>query len=275
MEINLEELRKHHLVVAAPMYGGNATSVFNLSLVNLFYNAGLENLKVGFLTLWNDALITRARNTLVKKFLKETDADIFLFIDSDIQFNWQNILEMMQIMIDSDDKKIICGVYPKKSINWKSVNKAYKLNKVNKAEDAKLYSSDFVLNFKNNNKTVTTFNLNEPVAVQESGTGFMMIHREVFEKFAEVYPEQNTFDPDSKSDLFYYFDCKIDPKTNIYLSEDWMFCQWAAKIGYDTWVLPWIHLGHMGSYIYEGSFSAHSEFNYELMQLEEQNKTGE
>jgi hypothetical protein len=272
MEINLEELRKHNLVIATPMYGGNASAIFTNSLTNLFYQFGFLNLKVTFFDLWNDALVTRARNKLVKRFLQETDADIFLFIDADIQFSWESVLEMMQIMIDSDDKKIICGTYPKKSINWESINNAYLNNKINHPKELKFYSSNFVLNFKTPN---LEFNLNKPVKVQESGTGFMMIHREVFEKFAKVYTEQNSLDPDTQTDLFYYFDCKIDPKTNIYLSEDWMFCQWADKIGYSTWVLPWIHLGHMGSYTYEGSFAAHSALNYELMQLKKQNKTGD
>jgi hypothetical protein len=272
MEINLDKLKKHHLVIATPMYGGNATAVFNTSLVNLFYYAGLNNIKISFITIWNDALITRARNGLVKRFLEETDGDMFLFIDSDIKFNYKDVFEMMQLMIESNDKKIICGVYPKKEINWNRINKAYKLNKINKASKIKSYSSNFVLNFKNKNEI---FDLEKPVAVKESGTGFMMIHREVFERFTEAYPEQNSREAEIDDNLFYYFDCKIDPKTNIYLSEDWMFCQWAAEIGYETWVLPWIHLGHMGAYLYEGSFAAHSAFNYELLQLEEQNKTGE
>jgi hypothetical protein len=241
-------------------------------MTDFFYYAGLYNLQVGLVSIWNESLITRARNTLVKRFLQETDANIFLFIDADIKFNYENILEMMQIMINSNDKKIICGVYPRKEINWKSINKAYELNKIKNVEDVKIYSSKFVLNFKNENEI---FNVNEPVIVKESGTGFMMIHREVFEKFAESYPEQNSFNPETQTDLFYYFDCKIDPETNIYLSEDYMFCQWASKIGYDTWVLPWIQLGHMGTYLHEGSFTEHSILNYELLQLEEQNKTGE
>lgn len=273
MELDLTELRKHKLVIATPMYGGNVTSGYNISMINLFYYSGIYNLSVQSMNVWNDSLITRARNHLVHKFLNESDAELFLFIDADISFDYNDVFQMMQIMIESPNKKIICAAYPKKHINWNSINDAYKLNKINNPEDAQLYSSEFVLNYKNQNKQNTIFRIDEPVAVKESGTGFMMIHREVFEKFSEAYPEQNSFDPISQSDLFYYFDCKIDPETNVYLSEDYMFCQWASKIGYDTWVLPWVHLAHMGTYQYEGSFLEHSKFNYQVMQAKEHHET--
>jgi hypothetical protein len=95
-----------------------------------------------------------------------------------------------------------------------------------------------------------------------------MIHREVFEKYAKAYPEQNSINPDTRESLFYYFDCKIDDKTKIYLSEDYYFCQNAGKIGYKTWVLPWVHLSHHGTYTYSGSFAESSILKYKIMNKE-------
>jgi hypothetical protein len=40
-----------------------------------------------------------------------------------------------------------------------------------------------------------------------------------------------------------------------YLSEDYMFCRWARKIGIKTWLCPWIELGHTGTYTFAGSLS--------------------
>jgi hypothetical protein len=41
--------------------------------------------------------------------------------------------------------------------------------------------------------------------------------------------------------------------SNRYLSEDYMFCQWARKIGVKVWLCPWMELQHMGSFVFGGS----------------------
>lgn len=245
------------------MYGGNSQATYVTSLTDLTYILGWYNLNYKFLTLWNEALITRARNVLVKQFLN-TDYDILFFIDSDIGFDPYSVLHMMDIMVNSDDKKIICGVYPRKEINWKNINTAYKNNFIENPEDAIPYSSTFVVNFDAPVGKNISFNVNKPTKIKQGGTGFMMIHREVFEKFKEAYPEQNSKEPEKDEDIFYYFDCKIDPESKIYLSEDFMFCDYARNIGYDTWALPWIDLSHSGTYIHKGSFAKDSAMFYEL-----------
>jgi hypothetical protein len=52
-----------------------------------------------------------------------------------------------------------------------------------------------------------------------------------------------------------YFDCIIDPKSKRYLSEDYMFCQWARNAGIKVWMAPWMRLQHMGSYFFGGSLA--------------------
>ena len=43
--------------------------------------------------------------------------------------------------------------------------------------------------------------------------------------------------------------------SNRYLSEDYMFCQWARKIGLKIWLCPWMQLQHVGSYVFGGSLA--------------------
>ena len=50
-----------------------------------------------------------------------------------------------------------------------------------------------------------------------------------------------------------YFDCVIEPKSKRYLSEDYMFCQWARNAGIKVWMCPWMRLNHTGSYQFGGS----------------------
>lgn len=262
-EINYEVLKKYKIFIATPMYGGNSQAEYTASLSKLTYLLGKHNIEYEFYALYNESLIQRARNTLVRKFLK-SNFDILFFIDSDVGFDAYDALHMMHIMVSSEDKKILCGVYPFKKINWEYINTAYHNGFIKNPEDAIDYSSSFVLNFNVPKGEQVQFKTDEPIKVRESGTGFMMIHREVFDKFKIEYPEQYAVDSDGETELFYYFDCKIHPETKEYLSEDYMFCQYASKIGYDIWVLPYIELSHSGLYIHKGSFTKNSIMYYKL-----------
>ena len=102
--------------------------------------------------------------------------------------------------------------------------------------------------------------LDQPVPVLEGGTGFMCIQRSAFEKFTEAYPQQlylpdhvRTVSFDGTREIMCYFDALIDEKSKRYLSEDYMFCQWAREIGIKTWMCPWMKLIHNGSYQFGGS----------------------
>jgi hypothetical protein len=102
--------------------------------------------------------------------------------------------------------------------------------------------------------------LNEPVEVLEGGTGFMMIQRKAFEKYEAAYPEfkylpdhVRSANFDGTREIMAYFDCVICPDSKRYLSEDYMFCQWARKAGIKVWMAPWMRLSHTGSYQFGGS----------------------
>ena len=92
----------------------------------------------------------------------------------------------------------------------------------------------------------------------------MMIHREVFEKYKESYLEKSSIDPNTKEEIFYYFDCEIDSDSKEYLSEDYMFCKYATKIGYDIWAMPWITLSHSGFHTHTGSFADNAIMLHEI-----------
>ena len=110
------------------------------------------------------------------------------------------------------------------------------------------------------------------------GTGFVMIAREVFEKFREEYP-QFSYKPDhnrsqhfdGKRYIHAFFDTVIDNETyagkgagnsDRYLSEDYMFCQWARKIGFTTWLCPWMEVNHVGTYVFNGTLKDLGRLEY-------------
>lgn len=257
VSVSIEELRTRKIFVATPMYGGQCGGQYCKSTADLAAMAAQYGMDVRFFYLFNESLITRARNYLVDEFLR-SDCTHLMFIDSDIGFDPNDVIALSVIAAPGSDKHIVCGPYPKKCIAWekikRAVDKGFADQDPNRLEK---YVGDYVFNPAENTGSIP---LDEPVEVLEGGTGFMMIQREALEKFAAAYPELSykpdhvrTEHFDGSREILAYFDTVIDPKTKRYLSEDYMFCQWARNIGVKVWLCPWMKLQHMGSYVFGGS----------------------
>jgi hypothetical protein len=267
IKISAEDLRKKKLFIATPCYGGQCLGLYTKSILDLQATCIQYGIECRFSFIFNESLITRARNYLVDEFLR-SDCTHLLFIDADIQFNPQDILALLALDLD-----ISGGPYPKKSINWSNVAKAVVSNcrvdvdgnKVKirdgfNANELDQITGDYVFNPV---PGTTTFKVTEPVEVLEIGTGFMMVKREVFPVYAEKYPELH-YKPDHVGQAHFdgtryihaYFDTIIDPESHRYLSEDYMFCQNARKIGYKIWLCPWMKTTHVGSYGFQGDIPA-------------------
>jgi hypothetical protein len=196
------------------------------------------------------ALLLAPVMRLAHQFLK-TDATHLMFIDSDIRFRATDILKMLEV-----DKEIICGIYPKKEINWTTVKQA--MDRDVAQDQLKYYTGSFVVNLVNYAGEVTV-PVNEPVEIFNGGTGFMLIKREVFEKLGEIVPSYTNDVGDLSGQLNgaeqikEYFATSIEPETNRLLSEDYHFCREWRLAGGQVWAAPWAHLGHMGSYLFEGA----------------------
>tara|TARA_Y100000114_G_C11760704_1_gene329503 strand:- start:190 stop:1035 length:846 start_codon:yes stop_codon:yes gene_type:complete len=260
VEITVEELQKRKIMVATPMYGGMCGGQYTKSCIDLGVVASRYGVELGWSFLFNESLITRARNYLVDEFLRSNYTHL-MFIDSDIGFDPQDVLTLAAIADPDSDKDIVCGAYPKKTIAWEKIKRA-----VDKgvADDNPNILENYVGDFVFNPVPGTTeIRINEPVEVLEGGTGFMMIQKHVFEKFGEAHPELlykpdhvRTANFDGSRQIHAFFDTVIDPKSNRYLSEDYMFCQWSRDLDIKVWMCPWMQLKHMGSYIFGGDLAS-------------------
>jgi glycosyltransferase involved in cell wall biosynthesis len=258
-EINvpIEELRKRKLFIATPMYGGQCAGMYARSIADLTALAASHGIQVQLYYLFNESLITRARNYCVDEFLR-SGADHLMFIDSDIGFNPHDVLALMAMQSDDSPYDIIGGPYPKKCISWEkiklAVDKGFADNDPNVLEN---FVGDYVFNPASG---ATEIPLGEPVEVRELGTGFMMIRRSTFDKYKEAYPHLSykpdhvrTEHFDGTREIHAYFDCIIDPESKRYLSEDYMFCYNTAKTGMKVWLCPWMKMNHVGTYTFGGS----------------------
>lgn len=269
IKVNLEEFKKNKLFVATPMYGGMNHGMYMKSCLDLQVMMIRYGVEIKFSFLFNESLITRARNYLVDEFLR-SECTHLLFIDSDIHFSPQDVVALMAL-----DKDVIGGPYPKKSINWNNVAHAARTQPDLPASELENLVGDYVFNVVKGTKQ---FSVTEPLEVLEIGTGFMMVKREVFSKLEESYPQlrykpdhvgQKNFD--GSRYIHAYFDTIIDSidsatggGSDRYLSEDYMFCQLWRKIGGKIYLCPWMKTRHIGTYTFSGNLPKIAELTGRL-----------
>lgn len=259
IKVPIEELRKRKLFLATPMYGGQCAGMFARSVADLSALCTHYQIPLQMYFLFNESLITRARNYCVDEFMR-SDATHLMFIDSDIGFNPQDVLALMALAADDSPYDIIAGPYPKKCISWEKVKMAVDKGFADKdANELEKFVGDYVFNPKSGAQTIP---IGEPVEVLEAGTGFMMVRKSTFKKFAEKFPEYSyrpdhirTEHFDGTREIMQYFQAEIDPASKRYLSEDYWFCQKIQEAGLRTWFCPWMKLQHVGTYIFGGSLA--------------------
>lgn len=240
------------LFIATPMYGGQCFGYYAQALMQLQNVLAQNKIDTAVSFLFNESLIQRARNALVHGFLK-TDFTHMMFIDADIRFNPADVLPMILA-----DKPIICGIYPKKEINWQQVHAAAVAGVP--ADKLRIFSGSFVVNLVGYAEHARV-NLNEPVEIWNGGTGFMLIKRQVFEGLKEHLPSYINDTNDlggniGNERITEYFATSIESIGERLLSEDYHFCKmWREKCGGQVWAAPWAQLAHVGTHIFDGTLT--------------------
>lgn len=223
IKVPIEKLRERKLFVAAPMYGGQCAGMFARSIADLSALCTHYGIQVRFYFLFNESLITRARNYCADEFIRSGDTHL-MFIDSDIGFNANDVIALLALQSENpeeDQYDILAGPYPKKCISWEKIKTAVDKGFADEnPQNLEKYVGDYVFNPANGTNAIP---LGEPVEVLEAGTGFMMIRRDTFLKFQEKYPQQyyrpdhvRTEHFDGSREIMAFFDTPIDHKrTNI------------------------------------------------------------
>lgn len=223
IKVPIEKLRERKLFVAAPMYGGQCAGMFARSVADLSALCTHYGVQVRFYFLFNESLITRARNYCADEFMRSGDTHL-MFIDSDIGFNANDVIALLALQDHEDPSNqydILAGPYPKKCISWEKIKVAVDKGFADEnPQNLEKYVGDYVFNPADGKNTIP---LGEPVEVLEAGTGFMMIRRKTFERFQEAYPQQmyrpdhvRTEHFDGSREIMAFFDTPIDGKrTNI------------------------------------------------------------
>ena len=107
------------IFIATPCYGNMLMAPYVSSLLST--TKLLDQKGIGYTThfMGNESLVQRARNIIAQKFLN-SDCTHLLFIDSDIEWNAQAVVDLLDF-----NKDVSCCVYPKKAYNWQQFLDSY------------------------------------------------------------------------------------------------------------------------------------------------------
>jgi hypothetical protein len=206
-----------------PCYGGQLTESTFMSYIKWGNTCRQLGIDWTIETMTNESLISRARNTLVAKFLNTENSTHLVFIDADIGWEPWHLL-----LLINHDVDVIGGLYPMKSLPVRWV--------VNGVENGAVSEDGNV------------------VEVSKTGTGFMVVKRHVFEKLQQhpaVVPFTNDIGLPKELDphMRTYYD--TDVREGRYYSEDWTFCENWRDLGGKIWVDKRVLLKHTGTYTFD------------------------
>ena len=222
IQVNIDYLRTTRVHICMPCYGGMLTESTFMSYIKWANTCRQLGIDWTMETMTNESLISRARNTLVAKFLNNPDSTHLMFVDADIGWEPWHLL----VLLDRQ-KDVIGGLYPMKSLPVK-----WCVNGFDGAEEGE----------------------NGLQEVSKTGTGFMLIKRDVFEKL-NAHPATKPFANDIglpvelNPYMKTYFDTAV--RENRYYSEDWTFCENWRDLGGKVWVDKRILLRHTGTYVFD------------------------
>ena len=224
VQVDLDYLRTTRVHFCMPCYGGQLTESTFMSYIKWSNTARQLGIEWTVETMTNESLISRARNTLTAKFLTTPESTHLMFVDADIGWEPWHLLVMLNAQ-----KDVIGGLYPMKSLPVKWC--------VNGLPGFVETPGDPL------------------IEVTKTGTGFMLIKREVFEKL-NAHPAVRPFNNDIglpehlNPHMKTYFDTAV--RENRYYSEDWTFCENWRDLGGQIFIDKRVLLRHTGTYVFDG-----------------------
>jgi hypothetical protein len=235
-----------HIFLATPCYGGQVTLRYFHSIMNAMVYGVKNRLAITVETLAGDSLITRARNSLVAKFLANEQATHLLFVDADIGFEPSHLVRLLALGED-----VAACMYPLKQFFWDD-------SAVARARAGELITTAPLRYVGAASAQGSRERRGDFVAADYAGTGFMLISRRAILRLIEAHPELHfetahvPLDVDPAL-LYALFDTAIDPDNRHYLSEDYTFCARWRALGGKIWLDTQSALIHAGAHEFVGA----------------------
>jgi len=202
------------VLVGTPAYDGKLDVYYVDSLVQSTLLCAQNDIRLFAIYMSFDALIQRARNDLVKLAV-EHDMDALVFIDSDMAWNPEWLLELI-----NSEHDVIGGTARKRT------------------DEAEQYACD-----------LRDYREVEPglLAIKSIGTGFLKLSKAAYSALWESAPEYRDGDKTCRM----VFDIRIE--NGELLSEDVVMCRKLKNMGYNIYLYPHMCCDHAGYKIYRGN----------------------
>ena len=248
LESVTDELNNIKLFISIPCYDAMITMQTMISVMNLSTLLNMHKIIFTIDFIGNESLIPRARNNSLGRFIRSNFTHL-LFIDSDIEFHPQAVLDLLK-----SKKDVACCAYPRKGYNFNKLIYSMQTER-DSNESLESRGLDFTYNamYDEDNKIITD---GDYIKVRHASTGFMMIQRDILEKLYNKHTELTIItDNFSKEDhkIIGLFCCMI--KNNQYLSEDYSFCQRVIDEGGSIWINNKHNLNHVGKYVFRSDIN--------------------
>jgi len=221
------DLSGKSIFIALPAYDFKVSLKLAVSLAKFSRASAEHGIDIQIGSICGCSVVSRARNLLAKDML-ESKCDYLLFIDSDINFEPDDIFRLMAW--GTDPKKGIVAAVPRTR------------------NESKVYIA--TLDYDDNGDL--TMNGMGLVRAKRVATAFMLVRREVFETLENEHPEWAYYDSKTDRTLSCMFDFQLAEEG--YIGEDFLFCDRVRSHGFEVWIDPTITLGHMGVQEYVGNY---------------------
>lgn len=232
-------------------YGGQVHAEFMLSMMSLMQSLLKSGMTGSFHPITSESLISRGRNGAAAHFLN-SGCDYMLFVDTDMSFTVKDFNELARVK-----KPLTIGAYCKKYIQQRKLELYGKLKNNKFESDWKDYVTDFSTEVPDKYWNGTE-KISKHIKVNYGATGFMLIHRSVFETIIEKKPELKyindiDFYSSAGNNFYDFFSVKVNPVTRKYESEDYGFCQLWKECGGEIHCATDTNLVHIGRHHYTGN----------------------
>lgn len=221
------DLSGKSIFIALPAYDFKVSLKLAVSLAKFSRASAEHGIDIQLGSICGCSVVSRARNLLAKDML-ESKCDYLLFIDSDINFEPDDIFRLMAW--GTDPKKGIVAAVPRTR------------------NESKVYIATLDYD-ENGDLTMNGMGL---VRAKRVATAFMLVRREVFETLEKEHPEWAYYDSKTDRTLSCMFDFQLAEEG--YIGEDFLFCDRVRDHGFEVWIDPTITLGHMGVQEYVGNY---------------------
>jgi hypothetical protein len=232
---------KKRIFIATPMYGAMCTGMYSRSVTDLVITLLQNGYEVRFQDLYNETIITKARNHLTEEFLR-MNYDYLLFIDADQGFDPKGVLKMIE-----EDEDVFAGVVPLKKINWDGVAQAARMGKTDLENYTSIHN---VIPLENKE-----YDFSQKIEVKNAGTGLLLVKRKVFEALkskVSTYKFGSMEVLSLKKDeiIHNFWDTYTDEEGNSF-GEDYNFCRLWREMGGKVYAAFWPRATHIGNYTYK------------------------